>query len=245
MAASKAEDLLTDRTLAGRIALVTGAGRGIGAAVAKRLAGAGAHVILLARTVGALEEVDDAIRGAGGSATLMPQDLGKLGELDKLGPVLARRFGRLDILVGNAAMLGTLTPVTHMETMEWQRVISLNLAANLRLLRSAENLLRASDAGRVIFTTSGLARKPLAYWGAYCASKAALEMTALTYAAEVAETAMRVNLVDPGIVDTAMLREAFPGGYQGRTQSVDQVAEAFLGLALPSCTRHGEVVKVA
>ena len=236
---------MTGRPLDGRVALITGASRGIGAAVAKAYAAAGAHVVLLARTTGALEAVDDEIRAAGGSATLMPQDLTKLTELDKLGPAIAQRFGRLDILVGNAGMLGTLTPVTHMEPMEWQRVISVNLAANLRLLRSAESLLRASDAGRIIFTSSGLAQRPLAYWGAYCASKAALEMMAKTFAAETAETALRVNLIDPGIVDTALLREAFPGGYQGKTRTAEAVAATFLDLALPSCARHGDVVKVA
>ena len=195
--------------LSGRRALVTGASRGIGAAVARAFAAAGAHVILLARTAGALEALDDEIRAGGGQATLMPMDLLRLEEIDRIGPALAERFGGLDILVGNAAMLGTLGPVPHGVAVEWNKVFALNYGANFRLIRTLDPLLRASPAGRAIFTTSGLAHKPLAYWGAYCASKAALSMLAQVYAAETAATALRVNLVDPGIVDTAMLRAAY------------------------------------
>ena len=234
-----------EKPLDGRVALITGASRGIGAAVARLFAANGAHVVLLARTIGGLEAVDDAIRAAGGSATLMPQDLSRLDELDRLGPALRERFGRLDILVGNAGLLGTLTPVTHMDSPEWQRVMSVNLAANLRILRGVEPLLRASDAGRVIFTTSDAATRPLAYFGAYCASKAGLQMMALSFAAENDGGSLRVNLVDPGVVDTAMLREAFPGGYQQAMRAPDEVAPLYLELALPACARHGTVAKAA
>jgi NAD(P)-dependent dehydrogenase (short-subunit alcohol dehydrogenase family) len=192
--------------------------------------------------------VDDAIRASGGSATLMPYDLARIDDLGKLRGAVMDKFGRLDILIGNAAMLGTLTPVTHMTPREWDRVMTVNVHANLALLRALEPLLRASDAGRAVFTSSGLARHPLAYWGAYCASKAALDMMVKVYAAEVAEIApnLRVNLVDPGMVDTAMLREAFPGGYHGPMPvgKPDDVVPAFMTLALSSCTRHGEIFSV-
>lgn len=229
--------------LKGRVALVTGASRGIGAAVAKALGAAGAHVVLLARTVGGMEAVDDAIRASGGAATIMPIDLGRLDDLDKLGPTLAEQFGRLDIAIGNAATLGVLTPITHMKAADWDRVMDLNVDANFRLIRTLDPLLRASDAGRLIFTTSGLARKALAYWSAYCTSKAALEMMAQVYAGETEKTNLRVNLVDPGIVDTAMLRQAFPGGYQGDMKKPEDVVPVFLELASPACKKHGEVVR--
>ncbi len=231
--------------LKGRIALVTGASRGIGAAVAQAYAAAGAHVVLIARTSGALEAVDDKIKIAGGSATLMPMDMAKLDNVDRLGPALAERFGRLDVAVGNAAMLGTLTPLPHARAADWDKVMNLNVTANFRLIRTLDPLLRASDAGRLIFTSSGLGQLPLAYWGAYCTSKAALEMMVKVYAAETEKTNLRANLVDPGLVDTAMLREAFPGGYQGQTRKPEDVAPLFLHLADPGCARHGEVVKIS
>jgi NAD(P)-dependent dehydrogenase (short-subunit alcohol dehydrogenase family) len=230
--------------LTGRTALVTGASRGIGAAVAKGLAAAGAHVILLARTVGGLEEVDDAIRAGGGKATLMPLDLVKLDDVDALGPAIAERFGGLDIFVGNAAVLGTLGPVHHLKPRAWEKALAVNLMANIRLVRTLEPLLRASDAGRVVFTTSGLGEQPLAYWGPYCTTKAALNMFAQTYAAETEETALRVNLVSPGVVDTAMIREAFPGGYQGTLKKPEDVVGAYLELVSPGCKKHGEIVSL-
>ena len=238
---------MTGGDLAGRVAVITGASRGIGAAVAKAYAASGAHVVLVARTVGGLEEVDDAIQAAGGTATLMPYDLAKPDDLGKLGAALAQKFGRLDILVGNAAMLGTLTPLTHMKAKEWERVMTVNVHANLALLRALDPLLRASDAGRAIFTTSGLARKPLAYWGAYCTSKAALEMMVTIYAAEMEITPVKVNMVDPGLVDTAILREAMPGGYHGplTVRKPEDVVPVFLALASPSCTKHGEVLQAS
>ncbi|HBR67848.1 MAG TPA: oxidoreductase [Rhodospirillaceae bacterium] len=228
--------------LKGKIALVTGASRGIGAAVALAYARAGAHVILLARTQGALEEVDDKIRAAGGSATLMPMDLRKLADIDKLGPAIFEKFGRLDIFVGNAAVLGTLTPAHQVNPKDWEKVFDINLTANVRLIKTLDPLLRASEAGRVIFTTSGLAEMVLAYWAPYSASKAALNMLGKVYAAETEQTGMKVNLVDPGIVDTAMLAEAFPGGYGGEMKKPEDVVGAYLELAAPGCKRHGEVV---
>jgi len=229
--------------LGGRTALITGASRGIGRAVALAYARAGAHVIVLARTTGALEELDDEIQSAGGTATLMPLDLRDFDKIDVLGPALAGKFGKLDIFVGNAAQLGTLGPLPHGDAKEWQRIMDVNVNANYRLIRTLDPLVRASAAGRMIFTSSGLAQKPFAYWGAYCTSKAALEMMVKTYAAENEKTKMRINLVDPGIVDTKMLGEAFPGGYQGEgLRQPEDVVPVFMELASPDCVKHGEVV---
>ncbi len=231
--------------LSGKTALITGASRGIGAAVAKAYAKAGAHVVLMARTVGALEELDDEIQQAGGQATLIPQDLRDFEKLDMLGPALAEKFGGLDIFVGNAGMLGTLGPLAHSDAKKWQQVMDVNLNANYRLVRTLDPLLQASDAGRMIFTSSKLAQEPLAYWAAYCTSKAALEMMVKAYAAETEKTNMRANLVDPGIVDTAMIHEAFPGGYPGELLSCEDVVPAYLELASKDCKKHGAIVCVS
>lgn len=228
--------------LSGRVALITGASRGIGASVAKAYAAAGAHVVLVARTTGALEEIDDQIRADGGAATLMPLDLRDLEPLDKLGPTLAERFGRLDIFVGNAARLGTLSPLPHADPKEWQRVMDVNLTANMRLIRTLDPMLRASDAGRAIFVTSG-ASAGLAYWGAYAASKAGLECLARTYAAETLKTNLRVNIIDPGIVRTALRSEAFPGEDPQTLPHPDTLADLFVELAAPDCTRHGQLIR--
>src|SRR5215475_13156012 len=184
--------------LAGRLALVTGASRGLGAAVAKRFAAESAQLVLAARTVGGLEEVDDAVRASGGAATLVPLDLTDFDAIDRLGQSLYERFGRLDVLVGNAGILGTLSPVGHIRPADWTDVLNLNLTANWRVLRSLDPLLRASDAGRAIFVTADVARAPKAFWGAYAASKAALEALVKVYADEVAKSRIRVNLIDPG-----------------------------------------------
>lgn len=229
--------------LAGRVALVTGASRGIGAAVARRFAAEGAHVVAVARTAGGLEELDDAIRAGGGRATLVPLDLTDFPALDRLGQALHERFGRLDVLVGNAGLLGSLTPVAHMKPEEWERVLAVNLTANWRLIRSLDALLRASDAGRAIFVTSAAAARPRAYWGAYAVSKAALEMLVRIYAAEVARSPVRVNLLDPGAVRTAMRAAAYPGEDPARLPPPESVTEPFVALAEPACRRHGEVVR--
>ncbi len=168
--------------LQGRISVVTGASRGLGAAIAKRFAGEGSHVVLVARTVGGLEEVDDAIRAAGGAATLVPLDLTDFDRIDEMGGALAQRFGRIDVLVGNAGILGTPSPMGHIDTQVWDRVIAVNLTANWRLIRSFDPLLRASDSGRAIFVTSGAADGAHPYWGAYAVSKAALEAMVKTWA---------------------------------------------------------------
>src|SRR5512145_954492 len=233
---------MAQNRLARRIALITGASRGIGAAVAKRFAAEGAHVVLVARTVGGLEEVDDAVRAAGASATLVPLDLRDLDRIDPLGPALYERFKRLDILVGNAGMLGTLGPLSHHDAKLWDDVIKVNLTANWRLIRTLEPLLKRSDAGRAIFVTSGAAHMAQAYWGAYSASKAALEMMIKTWAAELERTKVRVNLLSPRIVRTAMRAAAFPGEDPARLRPPESITDAFVDLAAPDCTRNGEIV---
>jgi NAD(P)-dependent dehydrogenase (short-subunit alcohol dehydrogenase family) len=198
--------------LAGRVALVTGATRGIGRAAALALAGAGAEVIALGRTQGALEELDDAIRTAGGPpATLVPIDLTQPDGLDALGAELNRRHGRIDILVHAAAMLGGLWPVAHVDPRLWDRVVATNLTATYRLIRSMEPLLRKSEAARAIFLTSGVAASPRAFWGAYATTKAGMEAMVRSWADEIEHTPVRVVLVNPGAMRTRMRAEAFPG----------------------------------
>ncbi len=231
-----------EKPLAGRVALVTGASRGIGAAVAYAYAAAGAHVIATARNTKALEVLDDQIRAAGGRSTLLPLDLLDHEKIDTLGPVLAQKFGRLDIFVGNAAMLGTLSPLGHVKANEWDRVIALNLSANFRLIRTLDPLLRASDAGRVIWVTSSAAHGDRAYWGAYAASKAGLESLARSYKAETEKTNIKVNLIDPGRVATTMRAEAYPGENPNTLPAPDEIIAPFLNLASPSCVLHGERV---
>jgi NAD(P)-dependent dehydrogenase (short-subunit alcohol dehydrogenase family) len=228
--------------LAGKIALITGASRGIGAAVAKRFASEGAHVVLAARTVGGLEEVDDAVRAAGGSATLVPVDLRDFSKIDELAARILDRWSRLDILIGNAAEFGVFSPLGHIDPGIWTEVMDLNLTANWRLIRAMDPLLRAAPAGRAIFTTSGVAHGVFPYWGPYAVSKAALEMLVKIYGGEVAKTCVRANLIDPGIVRTRLRARAFPGEDAGRLPPPESVTDAFLTLALPECTRNGEVV---
>ncbi len=230
--------------LAGRIALVTGASRGIGAAVARRFAAEGAQLVLAARTVGGLEELDDEIRQGGGpGATLVPLDLREFDAIDRLGASLYERFGRLDVLVGNAGVLGTLSPLGHIEPTDWAEVLDVNLTANWRLIRSLDPLLRRSEAGRAMFVSSGAATTPHAYWGAYAVSKAALEMLVRTYAAELAKTDVRANLIDPGALRTAMRAKAFPGEDPETLRKPEAIAETFVALAEPACTKNGEVVR--
>ncbi len=231
--------------LAGRVALVTGASRGIGAAVAKRFAAEGAHVVLVARTVGGLEAVDDEIQAAGGTTTLVPLDLAEFDQIDRLGAALYERYGRLDILVGNAGTLGVLSPLGHVDPAVWQEVMAVNLTANWRLIRSMDLLLKRAEAGRAIFVTSGAATGALPYWGAYVASKAALEAMVRVYAGEVANISrLRVNLLDPGIVRTALRAQAFPGENPADLAGPEDVAPAFVELAAPDCHRNGEVVRL-
>jgi NAD(P)-dependent dehydrogenase (short-subunit alcohol dehydrogenase family) len=231
--------------LAGKIALITGASRGIGAAVAERFAIERAHVVLAARTVGGLEEVDDKIRAAGGSATLVPLDLRDFIKIDELAAALFDRWGRLDILVGNAAEFGTFSPLGHIDPALWAEVMDLNLTANWRLIRAMDPLLRAAPAGRAVFVTSDIARRVLPYWGPYAVSKAALEALVKLYAGEIAKTPVRVNLIDPGNVRTRLRARAFPGENPASLPAPEAVADAFLALALPECTSNGEVISAS
>jgi NAD(P)-dependent dehydrogenase (short-subunit alcohol dehydrogenase family) len=234
----------TTGRLAGRITLITGASRGIGAAVARRFAAEGAHVILNARTVGGLEEVDDAIQAAGGQpATLVPFDLGEGEKIDAMAAAVYERFGRLDILVGNAGMLGTMTPAGHVDPKEWQRVLDINVTANWRLIRGFDPLLRLSAAGSAIFVTSGITKGPAPYWAEYATSKAALEKLVAVWAAEVAKTPIRVNLVDPGVVRTRLRAQAYPGEDPTIHPLPDTITGTFVDLAAADCARHGEIVR--
>jgi NAD(P)-dependent dehydrogenase (short-subunit alcohol dehydrogenase family) len=225
--------------LAGRLALITGASRGVGAAVAKAYAAEGAHVILVARTVGGLEEVDDAIQAAGGQATLVPLDLTEFAAIDRLAASVFERWRRLDVLVGNAAILGQLSPLGHIQPEVWDKAFALNVTANWRLIRAFDPLLRQSDAGRAIFVTSGATRRLRAYWGVYSASKAALEALARTYAREVERTAVRVNLVNPGGTRTKMRALAFPGEDPETLPPPEHICETMIRLAEPSFAETG------
>jgi NAD(P)-dependent dehydrogenase (short-subunit alcohol dehydrogenase family) len=233
---------LTSSRLKDRIALITGASRGIGRAVALTFAREGAHVLLLARPRNALEEVDDQIRAVGGRASLIPLDLADGKAIDALGPTLYERFGRLDVLVGNAAILGRLMPLTHIPSEHWERALAINLTANWRLIRTLDPLLRRSDAGRVIFVTSGVARSARAYWAPYSVTKAALETLAKTYADETADSPIKVNIIDPGATATRMRAEAYPGEDQITLRTPEAVAEAFVPLAMPDWKETGEMV---
>jgi NAD(P)-dependent dehydrogenase (short-subunit alcohol dehydrogenase family) len=232
--------------LEGRVALITGASRGIGAALALELARLGAQCVLVARTQGGLEEVDDAIRAAGGKpATLLPFDLQKAEkDIDMIGPSIVQRFGRLDILVHNAGALNKLTPVAHIEPRDWAEVMAVNLTASWRLIRSCDPPLRASEAGRAVFVTSGRVLRPRAYWGMYGASKAGMEHLVMTWAQEVEATPLRVNLVDPDIVATKMRAAAMPGEDPATLPQPADVAPGIAALCLPSETRHGARVLI-
>ena len=221
--------LLTDN-----VALVTGASRGLGAAVAIALAAHGAHVVLVARTQSGLEETDDAIRAAGGSATLLPMDLRDGDQVDLIAPSLFQRFGRLDILVSNAGDIGTLTPTAHIDMKEWASVHALNVEAPLRLIRGCAPLLLAAPAGRAVFVTADAATAPHAYWGHYAASLAAARSLALTWAAETMTTRLRVNMFDPGPMATRLRLRAFPGEPADTHPKPASVAPRLVALCLPA-----------
>jgi NAD(P)-dependent dehydrogenase (short-subunit alcohol dehydrogenase family) len=230
--------------LSGRVALVTGASRGIGRAVALELARRGAHVIALARTVGALEELDDEIKRKGSSATLVPLDLKDGEALPRLAQAVSSRWGKLDILIGNAGVLGKLTPVAHLDEKTWAEAFAVNVTANWRLIRAFDLLLKKSDAGRALFVTSGRAERFVAYWGIYAATKAALNALVKTYAAECSTTSVRVNLLSPGRVRTGMRRDAFHGENPATLTAPETLAPAIVDLVLPSETRNGDVINL-
>ncbi len=227
-----------------RIALITGASRGIGRALALALARRGAHIVALALTQGALDELDDEIGALGGQATLVPCDLADFDALDRLGAALFERFGRLDVLVGNGGILGPLTPLAHADPKDWNKVMAVNVTANWRLIRSLDPLLRASSAGRALFITSGAAHrarmKP--YWGPYAVSKAALEAIARTYAAETENTSsIKVMLANPGPLRTRMRALAMPGEDPATLRTPEEFAEKAIALCAPEWGESGRL----
>ena len=228
--------------LDGQVALVTGASRGIGRATALELARLGAHLVLTARTQGALEEVDDELRAAGGTATLLPLDLKNAESLDPLGPTLQQRFGRLDILIHNAGALGKLTPAGHIMPKDFADCVAVNLTATYRLIRTCAPLLVAAPAGRAVFLSSTVARAPRAFWGAYGATKAGMENLVLSWAQEVEKTALRINLFNPGGTATRMRAQAYPGEDPNTLPQPVDVAPALVKLCLPDLQAHGTLV---
>jgi NAD(P)-dependent dehydrogenase (short-subunit alcohol dehydrogenase family) len=225
--------------LKGKIALVTGASRGIGAAAAEQFAAAGAHVIAVARTVGGLEELDDKIKAKGGTATLVPLDVTDYEGIDRLGGAIYERFGKLDVLVGNAGMLGPLSPLGHIDPKQWDNVVAVNVTANWRLIRSMDPLLRKSDAGRAIFISSGAATNVRAFWGPYAVSKAALDALVRTYSEETKNTPVRVNVFNPGSTRTKMRAQAMPGEDPMTLPSADEIAVHILKLGDPALQETG------
>ena len=227
------------KPLASRIALVTGASRGLGRATALALARAGAHVVAVARTQGALEELDDAIRALGGSATLVPLNLTDVDGIARLGAALHERHGRLDILIGNAAMPGPSSPLGHIELKPWNEVMSVNATANFQLIRCMDPLLKQSDAGRAVFVTADAAHLAPAYRGPYAASQAALQALARSWAAETASTAIRVNLFDPGPIRTRLRATVFPGEDPMMLTTPEDAAESIVPMCSPEWTQSG------
>jgi NAD(P)-dependent dehydrogenase (short-subunit alcohol dehydrogenase family) len=231
------------KRLDGRIALITGASRGIGRAVAKRFAEEGAHPILVARTQGALEELDDEIRTATGiESTLVPLDLRDHDAIDHVGAAMFERFGRLDVLVANAGLLGVLTPMHQLDPKVWDEVMSVNLTACYRLMRSMDPLLRASDSGRAIYVTSVVGQVPRAFWSAYAVSKAALDMMVRVYAEENQKSTIRANIINPGATRTGMRAAAMPGEDPETLKTPESIAHEFVKLAESGCTLNGEII---
>jgi NAD(P)-dependent dehydrogenase (short-subunit alcohol dehydrogenase family) len=238
------DDPAAERPLTGRIALVTGASRGIGWEAARAIARAGAHVIALARTQGALEELDDAIRAEGGEATLVPCDIKDFEALDRLGGAIFARWKKLDIFVGNAGILGPVSPLSHIDPKQWDDVFAVNVTANWRLIRSLDPLLRASDAGRVVLVSSGAGHtahfKP--FWGPYATSKAALDAIVRTYAAETVNTTpVRVMAINPGPLRTQMRAAAMPGEDPETLKTPADLAPKILALCMPSWSETGKL----
>ena len=229
------------KPLADRIALVTGASRGIGAALALQLAQGGAHIVAVARTVGGLEELDDNIKATGATATLVPLDVKDSDGIARLALALNERYGRIDVLVGNAGVLPTPTPLGHLDPKDWDNAFAVNVTANWQLIRCMDPLLQRAEAGRAVFLTSGVAHYGRAYWGPYAATKAALEMLVRTYAAENETTKVRANLFAPGPTRTRMYLSAFPGIDRSILPTPEQVAKAIVPLCLPECTEGGKI----
>ncbi|MER8535881.1 SDR family NAD(P)-dependent oxidoreductase [Mesorhizobium sp. M1005] len=225
--------------LSGRVAVVTGASRGIGYFIARELAAAGAHVIAVARTVGGLEELDDQIKAGGGQATLVPLDLADMAGIDRLGGAIHERWGKLDILVANAAVLGVIAPIGHVEAKTFEKVMTINVTATWRLIRSVDPLLRLSDAGRAIVLSSSLAHSARAFWAPYAASKAAVEAMTRSWAHETENLPLRVNAADPGATRTAMRAQAVPGEDPETLPHPSEMAKRIVPLASPTLKETG------
>ena len=233
---------MTDsKSLSDRIVLVTGASRGLGYASALEAARRGAHVVAVARTVGGLEELDDEIQAAGGAATLVPLDLRDGDAIDRLGAAIFERWGRLDGFVANAGQLGVLSPVGHIKPDEFDKVMAINVTANYRLIRSLDLLLRKAEAGRAVFISSSSSRSARPFWGLYAASKAALDALAKSYAGEIAQTPMRVNVFYPGAVRTAMRAKAMPGENPDTLPAPTEIAPRIVDLLSPTLTENGRL----
>ncbi|MDR6633941.1 NAD(P)-dependent dehydrogenase (short-subunit alcohol dehydrogenase family) [Phyllobacterium sp. 1468] len=230
--------------LDGKLALVTGASRGIGYSLSKELAARGAHVIAVARTVGGLEELDDEIKEAGGTATLVPLDLTDMPAIDRLGGSIHERWGRLDIMVANAGILGTISPIGHVEAKVFDRLMAINVTSVWRLIRTTDPLLKLADAGRAILLSSGVAHTARAYWGPYAASKAAVEVMARTWAEESQQTRLCINSVDPGATRTAMRAQAMPGEDPETLPTPAEVAQKIALLCDPALNATGKLYDV-
>ena len=230
--------------LDGRLALVTGASRGIGRAAALALAKAGADIIAIARTrsQSSLEDLDDEIRSIGRNCTLVPMDLKDDEAIDRLGAAIYERWGKLDILIGNAGVLGPISPLTHIGPKEWAELLQVNVTANWRLIRSLDPLLKISDAGRAVFVTTGAVGKHKSYWGGYAASKAALHEMVLTYASECSINKINVNLLNPGPVATHMRAAAVPGEDPSILPKPEDLGPLFVEMASPEYNENGEVI---
>ena len=236
--------MISTPDLSGRIALVTGASRGIGYNLAKQLAAAGAHVIAVARTVGGLEELDDEIKTAGGSATLVPLDLTDMAGIDRIGAAINDRWGKLDILVANAAVLGVIAPIGHVEAKVFEKVMTVNVTATWRLIRTVDPLLRKSDAGRAVIVSSGSAHSARAFWAPYAASKAAVEALARSWADETKNSPLRVNIFDPGTSRTAMRAQAVPGENPETVTHPSETARHILPMLDPALTHTGQIYQI-
>lgn len=234
------------KKLDGKVALITGATRGIGAGVVLELAREGAHIIMVGRTTGALEEMDDAVRELGAESTLVPLDLTDFEAIDRLGGHVASQWGKLDILIGNAGILGPISPLGHIPPKEWDKLMAVNVTANYRLIRSFDPLLKAADAGRAIFVTSSVAEDCRAYWGGYATTKAAVNCMVKTYALEVANnTNIKANIINPGPIRTSMRAAAMPGEDPESLDTPHDIAPLFLKMALPGFQANGEIISYA
>ncbi|PCI32693.1 MAG: oxidoreductase [Alphaproteobacteria bacterium] len=234
------------KKLDGKVALITGATRGIGAGVVLELAREGAHIIMVGRTTGALEEMDDAVRELGAESTLVPLDLTDFDAIDRLGGHVASQWGKLDILIGNAGILGPISPLGHIPPKEWDKLMAINVTANYRLIRSFDPLLRAADAGRAIFVTSTVAEDCRAYWGGYATTKAAVNCMVKTYALEVANTTnIKANIINPGPIRTSMRAAAMPGEDPEILDTPHDIAPLFVKMALPGFQANGEIISYA